>query len=108
MFSREKHAGLPFPKQEIDEIWKEVLLYQFHDILPGSSIKRVYDESVARYITLYARVNELIGTAYGAVANGETVFNSLSFPRREYLFHNGAWQLAELPAMGSVNLQPLP
>ena len=34
----------PYPKSDIERIWKEILLYQFHDILPGSSIMRVYDE----------------------------------------------------------------
>lgn len=33
----------------LEPIEKEILLYQFHDILPGSSIERVYAESCARY-----------------------------------------------------------
>src|SRR5690606_20702292 len=41
--------GEEYPYDMLDDIWKETLLYQFHDIIPGSSIKRVYDESVARY-----------------------------------------------------------
>ena len=61
-------AGFRYPAQELEEIWKEVLLYQFHDILPGSSIKRVYDESLARYAVLLERVNRIIGEAYGALA----------------------------------------
>ena len=36
-------------KQRLDKIWKEVLLYQFHDILPGSCIDRVYKETAKRY-----------------------------------------------------------
>src|SRR5439155_8181944 len=42
-------AGMSYPAEELDALWQEVLLYQFHDILPGSSIKRVYTESNARY-----------------------------------------------------------
>ena len=42
-------AGNDYPAARLEAIWREVLLYQFHDILPGSSIKRVYDESLARY-----------------------------------------------------------
>src|SRR6185503_17585083 len=41
-------AGRPYPTERLEAIWREVLLYQFHDILPGSSIKRVYDETTAR------------------------------------------------------------
>ena len=44
---------------EIKEIWEEVLLYQFHDILPGSSIMRVYDESLKRYKILSKRIDEI-------------------------------------------------
>ena len=48
--------GEAYPAEELELIWKEVLLYQFHDILPGSSITRVYDESLARYEVLLSRV----------------------------------------------------
>lgn len=59
---------LAYPAEILEEIWKEVLLYQFHDILPGSSIKRVYDESLARYEILLERVELMIKSAYEAVA----------------------------------------
>ncbi|MFQ6100823.1 MAG: alpha-mannosidase [Anaerolineae bacterium] len=38
-----------FPLAEMDEAWKAVLLNQFHDILPGSSIHRVHGEAEAAY-----------------------------------------------------------
>src|SRR5918995_353836 len=39
-------AGAPYPYDELDELWKTVLLHQFHDILPGSSISWVHREAV--------------------------------------------------------------
>ena len=33
---------LAYPAEELDEIWRSVLLHQFHDILPGSSIAWVH------------------------------------------------------------------
>jgi alpha-mannosidase len=39
----------PYAKAEIDEAWKIVLRNQFHDIIPGSSIKEVYDDSREEY-----------------------------------------------------------
>jgi len=45
---------------KLEKIWKEILLYQFHDILPGSSIKRVYDECIARYILLMKEVESIL------------------------------------------------
>lgn len=62
------YAGYEYPQDELETIWKEVLLYQFHDILPGSSIKRVYDESVPRYQAMLARVEEIIREASDAFA----------------------------------------
>lgn len=41
-------AGHPYPYEELQRIWRDVLLFQFHDILPGSSIAWVYREVVAR------------------------------------------------------------
>ncbi len=52
-------------KSEIQLIWKEVLLYQFHDILPGSSIKRVYDECLVRYQCLDERIDGIVTELMG-------------------------------------------
>ena len=38
-----------YPAADDGRGWKNVLLYQFHDILPGSSIRRVYEEAEAAY-----------------------------------------------------------
>ncbi len=40
-----------YPRAELDAIWKDVLLFQFHDVLPGSAIGRVYDVTAVRYDT---------------------------------------------------------
>lgn len=44
----------------LENIWKEVLLYQFHDILPGSSIARVYDECIPRYHIMSSELDEIL------------------------------------------------
>ena len=38
-------TGFPYPYEQLDRIWKTVLLHQFHDILPGSSIAWVHREA---------------------------------------------------------------
>ncbi len=38
-------AGGAYPREELDAAWKKLLLNQFHDILPGSSIDWVYEEA---------------------------------------------------------------
>ncbi|MFM2429492.1 MAG: hypothetical protein RLZZ511_705 [Cyanobacteriota bacterium] len=35
----------PYPQAKLETAWKQVLLNQFHDILPGSSINAVYQEA---------------------------------------------------------------
>ena len=76
-----------------DEIWKETLLYQFHDILPGSSIKRVYDESVPRYRQMLAEVTEHTENILAKSGNETCVYNTTSFRRKEYVFADGKWQI---------------
>jgi alpha-mannosidase len=39
-------GGYPYPGDELETAWKELLLNQFHDILPGSSINEVYQDTV--------------------------------------------------------------
>jgi len=40
-----KKSSYKYPKQDIDDMWENVLLCQFHDCLPGSSIEMCYDDS---------------------------------------------------------------
>ena len=94
------YADESYPQEELDAIWKEVLLYQFHDILPGSSIKRVYDESLARYEILAGRVQSLTEERYNTLSAGVTAYNSLPFERREHVEYGGKTHVANLPAMG--------
>lgn len=52
-----------YPKDQIRNGWKIILLNQFHDILPGSSIKEVYDESKEQYEAIQATGQQLLNTA---------------------------------------------
>ena len=101
------HAGVPYPKEALDRLWKEVLLYQFHDVLPGSSIKRVYDECNARYATILAELETLTAQRYAALVKageGRTVFNSLPWSRHEWVRVDGAWCWAEVAGLGCARL----
>jgi alpha-mannosidase len=54
---------------EIDHIWKEMLTYQFHDILPGTSIMSVYHLTRERYPLLIDEMNELIEKKLSNISN---------------------------------------
>jgi alpha-mannosidase len=102
-------TGMAYPAARLTAIWREVLLYQFHDILPGSSIKRVYDESLARYAELHRQTAELTASndarLAGTINTGRMAWpvlvqNSLSWERTEWLQHRGRWVRATVPPMG--------
>ena len=91
-------------KEVLDRLWQEVLLYQFHDIIPGSSIKRVYDESQERYQLLEQQAKELCDYYFGIAASnmgGETVINPLCWRREEWIhLENGCYAYVKVPSMG--------
>lgn len=71
---------------EIDALWKILMLNQFHDILPGTSIPEVYEDSDRDYAELFAR-GEKLRTRLGALVFGEGVhlLNSVGVTRRNRL-----------------------
>ncbi|WP_327276986.1 glycosyl hydrolase-related protein [Streptomyces sp. NBC_01224] len=74
-------VGFPYPYAELDRIWKSVLLHQFHDILPGSSIAWVHREAEATYARIAGELEAVIEAAQRALAGaadgaGTVVFNS--------------------------------
>ncbi len=64
--------GTPYPYDELARSWKTVLLQQFHDILPGSSIAWVHQQAEANYATVAAALNAVIDTATGALVEPDT------------------------------------
>lgn len=99
---------ITFDQDKIDKIWKEVLLYQFHDIIPGSSIKRVYDESVARYEILEKEIAEMQNFILAKVATKQTlsVINPTDFERSEYVKVEDTWYKAEVNKYSAAALTP--
>jgi alpha-mannosidase len=66
--------GFAYPYDEIDALWQTVLLLQFHDILPGSSIAWVHREAETSYETILQRGHELLErarTALGRAADAQ-------------------------------------
>ncbi|OGP58448.1 MAG: hypothetical protein A2V67_02425 [Deltaproteobacteria bacterium RBG_13_61_14] len=60
--------GLSYPAPELLSTWKTVLLYQFHDILPGSSIPEVYEDIRPSYATIKNGVKGLIDDGLKSLA----------------------------------------
>ncbi|MFT4029073.1 MAG: glycoside hydrolase family 38 C-terminal domain-containing protein [Protaetiibacter sp.] len=60
--------GREYPAQQLRSMWQRVLLNQFHDILPGSSITWVHREAAQAYLELEAELEALIGETLSALA----------------------------------------
>jgi alpha-mannosidase len=62
-------AGLAaYPRAELDRAWKLVLLNQFHDIIPGSSVNEVYKDSARDYAEIAQIGEKVVGDALAALA----------------------------------------
>jgi alpha-mannosidase len=113
---------LDYPYDDLDRLWKVVLLHQFHDILPGSSIAWVHREAEATYAKVRAELEEIIRTAMAAVAGeggAARVFNAgpraraevvrvprelAAGPDAQALADGSAAVFAEVPGSGSAPL----
>lgn len=78
-----------YPAEVLEECWKLLLLNQFHDVLPGSSIAPVYEDAFAHHRKIQEKAEGVIDRTLDALAAAlpakETslaIFNTLSFQRR--------------------------
>ncbi|GIF78471.1 alpha-mannosidase [Asanoa siamensis] len=101
-------SGVDYPYETLDDLWKRVLLHQFHDILPGSSIAWVHREARDTYVRVAALLELLIADAMrrlaGPPAAGEVSFNAAPFAR-DGLPALGAGHPP--PIAGAVHAEPL-
>jgi alpha-mannosidase len=100
--------GAPNQQAQLDAGWRTILLNQFHDILPGSSIAAVYEEAHADYAEVKHLGDQVIDAAVQAIVGAQSaelrtenreprtisaeqnnlrsvVFNSLAWERRELM-----------------------
>jgi len=61
-------TGSSYPRAELEDAWHTVLLLQFHDILPGSSIAWVHREAERRHDEVTATLQRIIDRALEALA----------------------------------------
>ncbi|NDJ78701.1 MAG: alpha-mannosidase [Chloroflexi bacterium] len=83
-------TGAPNQQAHLDDGWQLILLNQFHDILPGSSIGAVYADSATQYeevqrIGQTVREVALSHLVHTDQAQDLLVFNSLPWARHDVL-----------------------
>lgn len=100
-------VGAKYPYEKMETIWKEVLLYQFHDIIPGSSISRVYDESLARYEIIYNELAEILNNLIGLIPsddNSISCINATSYPFKGIIEYKGKYYKTDVDAYACAPL----
>lgn len=76
-----------YPLSRINEMWEDVLLNQFHDVLPGSSIRQVYEDTDKMYAILQEKGGKLLKEAmeritdYFGLSGQVAVFNTTGWNR---------------------------
>ena len=82
-----------YPAPEFTQAWQTICLNQFHDIIPGSSIGPVYEESLAQYAQLAKDVAEVQSGALRSLAanlGGDVLLaNPAPFARHDLAFVPG-------------------
>ncbi|CAI2163478.1 3771_t:CDS:10 [Funneliformis geosporum] len=88
-----KESNYNYPKKELDKLWKYVLLNQFHDVLPGSSIEMVYVDATKYYKEVEEKGNLLLENAFDELfqipkssessEKGLLAYNTLGWNRTE-------------------------
>lgn len=67
-----------YPKAELEKLWKLLLLNQFHDILPGSAIKEVYNQSDIEYEAIRNGCEQLIAHCLNAIGQKKNASDTLT------------------------------
>jgi len=99
--------GGEYPVETIRKNTINILLNQFHDIIPGSSIKEVYDVTDAEYAVILAEGRQILDEKLAAIKaklkteGGIFVFNPTPFEISDYVEVNRKKYYAEkVPAHG--------
>ena len=62
------HDGIEYPREELEQAWKQILFNQFHDILPGSAIEPSYDDARDQLGEATAIAKRIITKAHNVIA----------------------------------------
>jgi len=98
-------------RAELERPWREVLLNQFHDIIPGSSIARVNREAIETYERVEAELDAVAARLVDRLpsSGGDPgAMNLTGFPRDEPVRHGGSWYRAEVAPYAAAALTPAP
>ena len=106
-------CGIKYPQKTLNEGWEKILLCQFHDVVPGSSIRKVYEDTDAIYGKVLADGKGVVSAVCEAISKnvktygGLLVFNPNSFDVSAEIMAEGEWRYVEkIPALGWAVVPP--
>ncbi|WP_457965785.1 glycosyl hydrolase-related protein [Arthrobacter sp. D1-29] len=86
-------GSFPYPAAELKRLWRLVLMHQFHDILPGSSIAWVHQDAERNYSAIASGLEALIARAAASM---------LGSGSREFLLNAAPHPRHGVPALGAA------
>lgn len=101
----QRTTSYDFPADQLQQIWKDTMLHQFHDVLPGSSIREVYEDangvSKMNLKKLQVLQQELLDRLTPSVyPDAVTFVNTQPWERTEIVKVDGADVSVTIPSMG--------
>lgn len=85
-------------KETLDGLWKLLLFNQFHDIAPGTCIRRVHERAEAELRTVLSEGEKLLTEMLGKPGEQAAVYNHLGWSR--------TFRGCEIPAQGFAVIGP--
>ena len=96
-----------YEQEKINNAWKILLENQFHDIIPGSSIKAVYEQSDKDYAYIKENIGEVVENSIGTICSeintegGYFVYNPLSYACSDCIQVDGKTVFVkDIPSLG--------
>ncbi len=76
----------------INPLMRDLLVNQFHDILPGTCVPAAHDQSIAETDNIIKKANHMIRTILsGSDSSTVSVINTLSFERQDVVYLDYTW-----------------
>ncbi|MGO1385318.1 MAG: alpha-mannosidase [Arachnia sp.] len=89
--------GAQYPYDELKSAWQLVLLQQFHDILPGTSIGWVHDQAVDNYTAVETKLSTLIDSSLHSLTTDQN-------HGRSVLLNAAPVEIDGVPAFGAATI----
>lgn len=108
-------TGAEYPRKRLADGWEKILLCQFHDVLPGSSIKPVYDDCDVIYADVIANGEGIVSSVREKIASMVKsddekllVFNQNGFAASGLVEHDGKTvYVSDIPSKGYALVAPV-